>query len=156
MKKHVSNITLKDYYNAKGKGTKYGYAGEWYNGGDFAELIRKAQLGLTPTIDRELKFNEGSDIAEYSESVKSSRASLTDVVLGSDFETIIKRFFKEVASKRFAWVTWDSDVVTTYIMSPTEFEEFARNFANYEPSGQRIRFRPTTRKMVRWLEERAI
>lgn len=160
MKKVISRINIEYTYNENWKGNKYHYKNttmeqQYFNGGDFAELIRKAQLNLTPEVDRTKAFNEGCDIEEYKESVKSARADFTGVYLGEDYETIWNNYFKQDKAERYSYITWDNENVIAYVMSTEEFKEFAREFTSLEKCTKRIRFRTETKKMLKWLNARA-
>ena len=88
-------------------------------------------------------------------SVKSNKATLTSVKLGSDYNEVKENYFKRVHSTSWAWVvTYEDADSEAYIMNREEFEEFMDNWSGFDKSRQVVRFKATSGKMVKWLEER--
>ena len=157
MKKAIFKIdNIKYQYDENRKGTKWSLDGEkWMNGGEFKEIAYKACLGYKAEKDANTRFDKGSDIEERAESVKSSKATLTSAKLGESLEEIIKAYFERVASDKFTWVTIFGNELKAYTMNANEFKKFIEEWARYDKSRKVVRFKVTSKKMVRWLEERA-
>lgn len=158
MKKATYTLNKVQYqYDEERKGAKWSFNGtNWMNGGEFKEAAYKACLGYEATKDANTRFDEGSDIEQTHESVKSSKATLTSVKLGKNFEEVVKAYFEKVASKKFTWVVIIENELTAYTMNKAEFEEFIREWARFDKGRKVVRFKATSGKMVRWLEKRAI
>ena len=159
MKKEISRIKINYLYDKERSLNKYCYNNAWYNGGGFAELIRKAQLGLKPTFDRYTPFDVGCDVDNIMESVKSNRAAFTDEELGHDYDTIWNNYFQQDKAQRYSYITWDNENVIAYVMNIEEFKEFAKAFTFFEKGTgkrhDRIRFKKESKKMLKWLNARA-
>jgi hypothetical protein len=154
MTKTTSEINIRYFYEPNRSRVKYSLDGEkWINGGDFAEIANKASKGLAPEKDGNTPYDKGSDIEETHTSVKSSKAALTQVVIGNSFETILRNYFAHTASNNWDWTVIIDNTVTIYNMNRPEFERFVRQFGYYEEARQIIRFKATTGKMIKWLEE---
>lgn len=154
--KYMKAMNLSYIYDATRKGAKYSINGgkNWLNGGEFAEAAAKAVHGLDATKDANTRFNEGSDVPEYHASVKSSKASLTNMKLADDFEGSVRAYFEQVASSEFWYVTIADELVTIYKMNATKFEKFLRKFSKLNERGV-IRIAATSSKMLAWLDANA-
>jgi len=154
--KMVKTINLNYIYDAARKGAKYSINGgkSWLNGGEFMEAVAKSLHGLDAGKDANTRFNEGSDVPEYHASVKSSKASLTNMKLADDFEGSVRAYFEQVASSEFWYVTMTDELVTIYKMGAKTFERFIRKFAKLNERGV-IRFASTSSKMLAWLDTNA-
>ena len=142
-------------FNPEHKGAPYTLDGEHYmNGGEFAEIADKMVKGLGSTKDANTPFDKGSDIPETDTSVKSSKATLTGVQIGYDFESIKRCYFARVHSTNWDYVIIIDDTVIIYNMNASEFESFLDNWANYYKDRNTIRIKGTSGKMIKWLDER--
>ena len=153
--KYMRALNLSYTYDATRKGAKYTIDGQhWLNGGEFAEIAAKAAHGLDATKDANTRFDEGSDVPEFHASVKSSKASLTNMKLADDFEGSVRAYFEQVASSEFWYVTIADELVTIYKMNATKFERFLRKFSKLNERGV-IRIAATSAKMLAWLDTNA-
>lgn len=155
MTKFVSTAIPSYRFDADRKGAKYSLDnGEhWLNAGEFAEAVLKFAMGFSPCKDANTAFDAGSDIPELSMSVKSSKATLTSEVLGKDLTTSLNTYFERTASTSWAWVVVADETVTAYIMNAEEFRKFTEEWASYNTEN-RVRYKVTSGKMVKWFEER--
>lgn len=124
------------------------------NGGQVCEAIAKNWKGLDWHIDAHTKYNEGSDIPEYSASVKSNRATLVSEKLGATLETSLDVYFQNVASTNFWYVTRNDNDVTVYMMDAKTFRIFLEKFAKLNERGY-VRLTKETRTMLYWLNYEA-
>lgn len=154
--KMMSEIKVSYTYDATRKGAKYSINGgkSWLNGGEFAEAAAKAAHGLDAAKDANTRFDEGSDVPEFHASVKSSKASLTNMKLADNFEASLTAYFEQVASSEFWYVTIVDELVTIYKMNATKFERFLRKFSKLNERGV-IRIAATSSKMLAWLDANA-
>lgn len=154
--KYMKAMNLSYTYDATRKGAKYSINGgkSWLNGGEFAEAAAKAAHGLDAAKNANTRFNEGSDVPEFHASVKSSKASLTNMKLADDFDGSIRAYFEQVASSEFWYVTIIDELVTVYKMNATKFERFLRKFSKLNERGV-IRIAATSSKMLAWLDANA-
>lgn len=155
MRKAILLHGLTYTYDGNRKGAKYTFDnGEhWKNGGEATEICLKGGLGFTPTKDGNTPFDVGSDIEPLQMSVKSSKATLTSIILGYDFDSILKCYFERTASNQWAWGILIDDTITAYIMNAQEFERFTREWASYDDNRKVIKYKATSGKMIKWLEE---
>lgn len=154
--KYMKAMNLSYTYDAARKGAKYSINGgkSWLNSGEFAEAAAKAAHGLDAAKDANTRFNEGSDVPEFHASVKSSKASLTNMKLADTFEASLTAYFEQVASSEFWYVTIVDELVTIYKMNATKFEKFLRKFSKLNERGV-IRIAATSSKMLAWLDANA-
>ena len=154
--KMMSEIKVSYTYDAARKGAKYSVNGgkSWLNGGEFAEIAAKAAHGLDATKDANTRFDEGSDVPEFHASVKSSKASLTNMKLADSFDASVTAYFEQTASTEFWYVSIMDELVTIYKMNATKFERFLRKFAKLNERGV-IRIAATSSKMLAWLDANA-
>lgn len=155
MKKAILLHNLTYTFDGNRKGAKYTFDnGEhWKNGGEATEICLKSGFGFEPTKDGNTPFDVGSDIEQLQMSVKSSKATLTSIILGYDFDSILKCYFERTASRCWAWGILIDDTVTAYIMNAQEFERFTREWASYDDNRKVIKYKSTSGKMIKWLEE---
>lgn len=154
--KMTREINVSFTYDATRKGAKYSINGgkNWLNGGEFAEIAAKAAHGLDATKDANTRFDEGSDVPEFHASVKSSKASLTNMKLADSFDASLTAYFEQTASSEFWYVSIMDELVTIYKMNATKFERFLRKFAKLNERGV-IRIAATSSKMLAWLDANA-
>lgn len=153
--KMVRELNVKFTFDPTRKGAKYSLDNlHWLNGGEFAEAVAKAVHGLDAAKDANTRFNEGSDIPEYNASVKSSKASLTNMKLADSFEESLRVYFEQVHSTEFWYVTITDEVVTIYKLNAVKFERFLRKFSKLNERGV-IRIAATSSKMLAWLDANA-
>lgn len=157
MQKAILLHNLTYTYNGDRKGAKYTFDNgkHWCNGGDATEICAKSGLGFEPTKDGNTPFDVGSDIEPLQMSIKSSKATLTSIILGYDFDSILKCYFERTASNKWAWGILIDDTVTLYIMNAQEFEQFTRLWASYDDNRKVIKYKATSGKMIKWLEEQS-
>lgn len=152
MMKKVLPMTVSYQFDAMRKGAKYTFDGiHWMNAGEFKEAEAKGSLGYEAHKDGNTAYNMGSDIPELNASVKSSKASLTNMKLADTFEESIKVYFENVHSNLFIWVEIVDEDVVLYMMNAEEFELFIRKFSALNERGV-IRFKATSSKLVSFLE----
>lgn len=126
-----------------------------FNNGDLAEIAVKARLGYAPVKDANTAFDVDSDIPELGASVKSGKATLCSAKLGDDFDTVLANFMARVHSELFIWVIADEVEVEAWQMDAAEFVEFTRKFAGFEADRKVIRYRTSSKALVKWLNERS-
>lgn len=154
LKKVFTNLKTYEYYDAR-KGAKYTFDGvHFMNNGEFSEAQYKHCLGFKAEKDFNTPFDVGSDIKELTQSVKSSKASLTSVILGYDLQTSLNSYFERVASTSWAWVIIIDGTLTAYEMNEIEFREFCETWASFQRDRQNVRFKATSGKMIQWFESR--
>ena len=152
MKKAVYAINVSYTFDATRKGAKYTFDGTHYmNAGEWKEAIAKAALGYMAHKDANTAYHMGDDIPELNASVKSSKASLTNMVLADTFEESIRTYFANVHSNLFIWVEIVDEEVVLYMMTADEFETFIRKFSALNERGV-IRFKASSAKLVNFLE----
>lgn len=155
MTRNAFAINFKFQFDPTRKGAKYSLDGEhWLNNGEFAEVADKAVKGYDLNKDANTAYDMGSDIEQTSTSVKSGKATLTSKVLGESKEEVIKTYFSNVHSTNWDWVILLDESVIIYNMNAEEFKEFIEEWASYDAIRKVIRFKTTSSKMVRWLEDR--
>lgn len=154
MKKFVSTAIPAHTYDPDHKGAHYTFDGiHFLNNGEFAEAILKSCMGYTCEKDANTAFDAGSDIEDLHMSVKSSKATLTNEILGKDMESSLETYFTRTASTCWAWVVIMDGTCTAYIMDEQEFKGFTETWASYNNEG-RIRYKATSGKMLTWLESK--
>lgn len=155
MTRNAFAINFKFQFDPTRKGAKYSLDGEhWLNNGEFAEVADKAVKGYDLNKDANTAYDMGSDIEQTSTSVKSGKATLTSKVLGESKEEVVKTYFANVHSTNWDWVILLDESVIIYNMNAEEFKEFIEEWASYDAIRKVIRFKTTSSKMVRWLEDR--
>lgn len=156
MKKITGKINLEYMFDPNRKGAKFSIDGaHWFNSGEFAEMADKAIRGYAPAKDANTAYDRGSDIEESLTSVKSGKATLTSKVLGNNKAEVLKVYFETVHSTNWDWVIMIDDSIVVYNMNAEEFKEFCEEWSSYDESRKVIRFKSTSGKMIKWLEERA-
>lgn len=155
MKKEIYT-NLKAYtFDADRKGAKYTFNNiHWMNNGDFSEAQYKHVLGFEAEKDGNTPFDVGSDIEPLHRSVKSSKATLANMVLGNDKDSVLDCYFARTASTSFAWVVVGDECLTAYVMNDEEFRIFCQLWASYDESRKVVRFKATSGKMIAWFEEK--
>ena len=152
MKKEIQKNKLQVYFVPEHKGAPYTLDNKRYmNAGQYKQMARIYALFNRIEYPDKVPYNMGSDIPELFESVKSHKATLTSVKLGTTKNEILEGFFKTVASKQFSWVRIIDDEIITYIMTATEFREFCELFGEFEQGRNRVYFREK-KAMITWLE----
>lgn len=141
------------YTTTARKGAPYTIDGvHHFNGGDLSEICAKGLLGYAAAKDANTSFDKGSDIPELSASVKSAKATLTSMVLGDNFDDVLKIYFERTHSTMWIWSYVNGDEVELYVMDKVEFEEFTKLFASWASDRKVIRYKTTSKKMTEWFE----
>ena len=154
MKKFISTNLPVIQYVPEHSGAHYTMNGEkFFNNGDRHEISLKHAMGFKAEKDGNTAFDVGSDIEELEMSVKSSKATLTNEILGYDMDTSLETYFARTASTCWAWAVIMDETITAYIMNAEEFKEFTKEWASFNKEG-RIRYKSTSGIMIKWLEER--
>lgn len=155
MRKEIHEIPFAYRFDSAHKGAPYTINGEkWMNAGQFKQIARVAALfGRIESPDH-LPYNEGSDIPELHESVKSSKSTLVNMVLGHDLKSSLDCYFATTASTVHSWVIMVDEQIVTYIMDNAEFREFSENFGSYDKDRQVVRYKADSTKMIKWFEGR--
>lgn len=155
--------TMPYEYNLFRRGAHYCLpSGSYRNHGEMCEHIAKFWRGIFTDVNPSTTYDTGSDIETERASVKSSNSSLANFILEGEYTTndFIKTYFANVHSTKFIWVEWDenTEMVTEYQMNKREFGAFVQKFGRPAYSSDthalKVRFLPSSKKMVRWLEER--
>jgi len=155
MTKTLAPIPFRYTYDPARPGAHYTLNGvNWMNGGDFAEAALKATLGLPAVKDANTAYDVASDIPELSASVKSSKATLVNKVLGESFAEVKARYFQNVVSTAWVWVSIQNETVISYSMNEAEFDSFMTEWASFDSKRKVIRFKAESLKMLNWLESK--
>ena len=143
-------------FNPEHKGAPYSMNGgeNYMNHGDFCEVMFKAVLGFEAVKDACGAYDTTDDVPELNASVKSSKATLVNKVLGYDYDSVKACYFATVHSTTWVWVSIIDDELNAYYMNAEEFATFMDTFAAYVPDRKVIRFKGESLKMLAWLEER--
>jgi len=131
------------------------------NRGEVCESIAKFHRGIFTKNNPNTAWNAGSDIESEHAEVKSSEAGLGRGIGGyaNNASDKIKAYFREApVDKKWIWLEWNekTNEVTEYHMNKSEFGKFIREFTRVHNMSNHkevcIRFRKSTKKMVKWLE----
>ena len=155
MQKITCPIPLPYSYDPDHKGAPYTLDGShWMNGGQLKQILRVASaLGRVDRPDH-IRYDVDSDIPEFHESVKSSKATLVNMVLGDDLQSSLTFYLAHTVSTTHSWVMIQGDDLVTYLMDLDEFKEFTEKFAGYDQSRKVVRYKADSTIMVRWFEGR--
>lgn len=152
MTKREFAINVSYTFDAQRKGAKYSFDGAHYmNAGEWKECLAKSVLGYANHKDANTAYNVGSDIPEIAASVKSSKASLTNMVLADTFSESVNTYFANVHSTCFIWVEVVDETVVLYMMNADEFRGFLYKYSALNERGV-IRFKATSSKLVSYLD----
>lgn len=155
MRKESYEININFKFDSAKKGAKYTLDGEKYmNGGEFAEVVTKSVLGYKAEKEPNTDYSKGSDIAELRASVKSSKFTLTNMVLADTFEKSLDVYFATTHSKVFIYTVIIENTATLYTMDAWEFRLFLETFSGLNERGV-VRGKATSGKMIQWLENLA-
>lgn len=145
---------LQYIYDASRKGAKYSFDGiHWMNNGEFIECAVKWALGYAASKDANARYDVASDIPELNASVKSSKASLTNMRLADSFDESVKTYFANVHSTTFIYGAITDETLNVYEMDAVTFKSFIYNWASPSLNDRGvIRFKSTSGKMIQWLE----
>lgn len=156
MKREVYDINIKFTFDPARRGAKYSVNGgaSWINGGELKEIIAKAVHGYMAKKDACTRFDVASDIPECEASVKSAKASLTNMKLADTFEGSLREYFARTVSKSFWYVIMLDGQVVIYKMNAGEFERFLRRFAKLNERGV-IRLAGDSGLLQAWLDANA-
>jgi len=149
--------TMPYTYDPDHRGAHYLIGEAYKNHGEFCESVAKFHRGLEYLVNPTTSYMDGSDIESLNASVKSSNATLADV-FGNSKEQIVNTYFANVHSTLFIYMVDIDEQITEYHMNANEFREFIDNWAGLAvDSGThltKVRFKKTSGKMIKWLEER--
>lgn len=156
MKKAEFELNREYIFNPEHKGAPYSLNGgeSWTNGGELKEVLFKSCLGLEAKKDACGAYDKTDDVPELGASVKSSKATLVNKVLGYDFDSVKRHYFATVHSTMWVWVSIKDEILTAYYMEADEFESFLDKWAGFDKDRKVIRFKAESLKMLQWLEER--
>lgn len=155
MKKEIHNIPISYTFDPNHKGAPYTINGDkWLNAGQLKQILRIACLFGKITGPDKVPYNVDSDIPELHESIKSSKATLVNMILGEDFESTLNTYFATTASTSHSWVMIIDEQIVTYIMNLNEFREFTEHFGWYDKDRKVIRYKAESTKMIKWFESR--
>ena len=157
MKKAEFVLNREYIFDPAHKGAPYSLNGgeSWTNGGELKEVLFKSCLGLEARKDACGAYDKTDDVPELGASVKSSKATLVNKVLGYDFDSVKRHYFATVHSTLWVWVSIKDETLTAYYMEADEFESFLDKWAGFDKDRKVIRFKAESLKMLQWLEERA-
>ena len=156
MKKSTYTVNRPYLFNPDHKGAPYSMNGgeSYMNGGEFREVMLKSVLGYDAVKDACGAYDKTDDVPELNASVKSSKATLVNKVLGYDYNSVKACYFATVHSTIWVWVSIVDDELNAYYMNAEEFASFMDAWASYVPDRKVIRFKAESLKMLAWLEER--
>ena len=157
MKKATYSINRPYLFDPAHKGAPYSLNGgeNYMNGGDFREVMFKSCLGFNAVKDAWGRYDMTDDVPEIGASVKSSKATLVNKVLGYDFNSVKAHYFATVHSTQWVWVSINNEKLIAYYMNAAEFESFLDTWARFDKDRKVIRFKAESLKMLQWLDERA-
>lgn len=142
-------------FDASRKGAKYSLDGaHWMNAGEFMECAIKWAFGYAAHKDANARYDVASDIPELNASVKSSKASLTNMPLASSFEESVDVYFANVHSTCFIYGAITDSILNVYMMDADTFRQFMYHWSALNERGV-IRFKATSGKMIAYLESLA-
>lgn len=157
--KKVSYSTKMPYdFNPNHKTTRYYYAEQWHNGGEWIEAVLKYERGYKDYYKKDsTPYYKGSDIEAEQASVKTCRSTLARIY-GETVQEILAIYLNNVKSKRWYFVTYRKNEITEWQMDKLEFVEFILNFGilEYNPRYKRkvIRIPDFNYKIYNWLLSR--
>lgn len=156
MKKAEFALNREYIFDPAHKGAPYSLNGgeSWTNGGELKEVLFKSCLGLEAKKDACGAYDKTDDVPELGASVKSSKATLVNKVLGYDFDSVKRHYFATVHSTLWVWVSIKDETLTAYYMEADEFESFLDKWAGFDKDRKVIRFKAESLKMLQWFEER--
>lgn len=128
----------------------------------YANFGQHAEQTLAFTLTGEIRkhdhvsYTAGSDIPEFHMSVKSAKFSLMNgnLCVAQDFDGIVEEFFRNTASKCFAYVTQDMEC---FVMNPEEFRCFVCQFCGLSRESTKnggrckVQMRSESKKVLEWL-----
>lgn len=134
------------------------------NRGELCESICKHYRGIYTEINPNTDWQTGSDIESERASVKSSESGLGRGIGGYDntAEEKIACYLSGTHSTSFIWVELNETTreVTEYRMDKAEFALFIQNFTRVHNMSNHkevcVRFKKSSKKMVRFLENLAV
>lgn len=127
------------------------------NGQHCQQMLDFTLTGQVRKADH-LKWDKGSDIPEFSMSVKSARFTLAVDLIGETLEDKVDNYFARVLSTAWAYVTKSGEA---YIMNRDEFRTFLLTFGTMSRMSSRnggqiaVKGGHESRKMIEWLSQQA-
>lgn len=156
MKKSVYTVSKSYTFDPAHKGAPYTFDGLRYvNGGEWKEVEFKAALGYAAVKDANGRYDMTDDVPEIGASVKSSKATLVNKVLGESFSEVKAVYMATVHSTRWVWVSIRDEELTAYYMDKAEFSRFLDTWAGFDNDRKVIRFKAESNKMLQWLDNMA-
>lgn len=156
MKKSVYTVSKPYTFDPAHKGAPYTFDGLRYvNGGEFKEVEFKAALGYAAVKDANGRYDMTDDVPEIGASVKSSKATLVNKVLGESFTEVKAVYMATVHSTKWVWVSIHDEELTAYYMDKAEFSRFLDTWAGFDKDRKVIRFKAESNKMLQWLDNMA-
>lgn len=162
MLKHT-HVIKGQFTKLEGTGNRYLLCGHVGNSGNVGEAATSEAFGCGFKFDTDhIAYNKGSDIEELKMSVKTSGASLACIYRDDNtaeaFESIINEYFDNVHSVTWAYTILIDNIANIYVMNAEEFKVFIKTWGTMsKESGKtcyKIKFKKTSGKMIKWLEER--
>lgn len=159
MRKETYTNNLTYIYEADRANAKYSIDGgqHFMNHGEYCECLAKSVLGFEAKKDANTRADKGHDIPELNASVKSWNCGLSDRkdLRGLGFKEFYKRFFAdEIKDTTYIWVHDYGEMVDLYYLSQKEFKTFTKEFGRYYDYEQKIRFKVSENKIVKYLEKK--
>ena len=156
MKKFVYTVCKSYTFDPAHKGAPYTFDGLRYvNGGEWKEVEFKAALGYAAVKDANGRYDMTDDVPEIGASVKSSKATLVNKVLGESFTEVKAVYMATVHSTKWVWVSIHDEELTAYYMDKAEFSRFLDAWAGFDKDRKVIRFKAESNKMLQWLDDMA-
>lgn len=172
-RKEMTQMTIERYITTLEWVYDKGHAGSHYlingsaaykNRGELCESICKHHRGIYTEVNPNTDWETGSDIESKFASVKSSEGGLGRGIGGynNSAEEKISYYLSNTHSTSFIWVELNETTkeVTEYCMNKTEFALFIQNFTRVHNMSNHkelcIRFKKSSKKMIRFLENLAI
>lgn len=141
-------------FNPERKGAKYTFDGvHYFNNGNYLEgTCSECYTGVWCYDTKSVAYDKGSDIEQIHASVKSSKASLTDLIKGDSVTEVLDVYFERCPSKLWIWAVKVDEEFWFYEMNASEFRTFTLEWAGLEHG--KVRYKTSSGKMIKWLEER--
>ena len=152
MYKEIHTIRF-NYQKTDHHGAPYTIDGEHFlNYGQLVQIARISVKTGQMTKPDNIRYDLDSDLSEYGESIKSAKATLVNMYLGDDLESVLNTYKSTTHSQMHSWCDLKDNELTAYVMDIDEFIEFTRLFGRYDHNRKVVRYKTHSSLMVKWFE----
>lgn len=152
MYKEIHTIRF-NYQKTDHRGAPYTIDGTHFlNYGQLVQIARVSVKTGQITKPDNIRYDLDSDLSEYSESIKSAKATLVNMYLGDDLESVLNTYKSTTHSQLHSWCDLKDNELTAYVMDTDEFIEFTRLFGRYDHNRKVVRYKTHSSLMVKWFE----